>query len=117
MSAIIERRSVRERVGTCSHLVAQPLRSNNGNFIADALIGFKVQGELRVVAFDDDFGGLFHCFRSNATHDAGVVRGMSFPGCAVEDVRVILDFFKLTADSLRCVGSALRGLGFRQRGY
>ena len=41
-------------------LVAETLRSNNGDFIADTLVGLEVEGEFGVVAFDDDFGRLLN---------------------------------------------------------
>jgi hypothetical protein len=40
------------------YLVAETLRGNNGDFIANALVGLEVEGELGVVALNDDFGGL-----------------------------------------------------------
>ncbi len=39
------------------YLVAKALRGNDGNLIADALVGFEVEGEFWVVALDDDLGG------------------------------------------------------------
>ena len=44
--------------GEHTNLVAKTLRGNDGNFIADTFIGLEVEGELGVVTFDDDFGGL-----------------------------------------------------------
>ena len=38
------------------YLVAKTLRGNDGNFIANSLIGLEVDGELGVVSFDDDLG-------------------------------------------------------------
>jgi hypothetical protein len=40
-------------------LVSQPLRGDDGNLIADALVGLEVERELGVVSLNDDFGGLF----------------------------------------------------------
>jgi hypothetical protein len=40
------------------YLVAKTLRGDDGDFIADALVGLEVEGEFGVVAFDDDFGRL-----------------------------------------------------------
>lgn len=57
---------VLRRVGT--HLVAQTLASDDGDFIADALVGLEVEGETRVVALDDDFGGAFDGLGTDATH-------------------------------------------------
>lgn len=45
---------------TKAHLVAQALRGDDSDFIADALVGLEVERELRVVALDDDLGGLLH---------------------------------------------------------
>jgi hypothetical protein len=41
-----------------SYLVAKTLRGNYSDFITDALVGFEVEGEFGVVAFDDDLGRL-----------------------------------------------------------
>ena len=35
-------------------LVTKTLRSNNGDLIADTLVGLEVEGEFGVVPFDDD---------------------------------------------------------------
>ena len=43
---------------TNSHLVAKTLRGNDGDFIANALVGLEVEGELGVVSLNDDLGGL-----------------------------------------------------------
>jgi hypothetical protein len=54
----------RSGYGACAcvsaYLVAKTLRGNDGDFIADALVGLEVECELGVVALDDDFGGLLH---------------------------------------------------------
>ncbi len=41
-----------------SYLVAETLRGNNGDLIANTLVRLEVEGELGVVALDDDFGRL-----------------------------------------------------------
>lgn len=41
-----------------TNLVAEPLGGNDGDLVADALVRFEVEGELGVVALDDDFGRL-----------------------------------------------------------
>lgn len=41
-----------------SYLVAQALRGNDGDLIADSLVGLKVQSQLWVVTLNDDLGGL-----------------------------------------------------------
>lgn len=51
-----------------AYLVAQALRGNDGDLIADALVGLEVEGELGVVALDDDLGRLLDCLGANATH-------------------------------------------------
>ena len=56
-----------------SYLVPQPLAGNDGNLIADALVGLEVEGEFGVVALDDDLGGLLDGLRAHATHVCGVV--------------------------------------------
>lgn len=38
--------------------VSKPFGSNDGDLIADALVGFEVESELWVVAFNDDLCGL-----------------------------------------------------------
>jgi hypothetical protein len=50
------------------YLVAETLRCNYGDFIANALIRLEVEGELGVVSLNDDLGGFLDCFCSNATH-------------------------------------------------
>ena len=49
------------------HLVSQALASNDGDFIADTLVGLEVQGQFWVVTFDYDFGGFLNGLRANAT--------------------------------------------------
>ena len=44
----------------CKDLVAKTLRGNDGDFIADALVGFEIEGEFWVVAFDDDLRRFLH---------------------------------------------------------
>jgi hypothetical protein len=61
-----------------THLVPQPLRRNDGDLIADALVGLEVQSELGVVALDDDLGRLLDCLRPDTTHVCGILRGMKF---------------------------------------
>ena len=56
-----------------AYLVPQPLARNDRDFIAYPLVGLEVEGELRVVALDDDFGGLLDGLRAYATHLGGVV--------------------------------------------
>lgn len=57
------------------YLVAEALGGNDGNLIADPLVGLEVQGELGVVPLNDDLGGLLDGLGTNATHFDGVVRG------------------------------------------
>lgn len=44
--------------GVAGDLVAETLRGDDGNLIADALVRLEVEGELGVVALNDDLGGL-----------------------------------------------------------
>lgn len=39
-----------------TRLVAKTLGSNDGDLIANALVGLEIESEFWVVAFDDDFG-------------------------------------------------------------
>ena len=55
----------------CAYLVPQSLAGNDGDLIADALVGLEVEGELGVVALDDDLGGLLNSLRPDATHFGG----------------------------------------------
>ena len=41
-------------------LITKTLRRNDRDFIADALVGFEVEGKLGIVTFDDDLGGFLH---------------------------------------------------------
>lgn len=54
--------------GVAGNLVPQTLASNDGDFIADPLVGLEVQGQLGVVTFDYNFGGFLDGLRANATH-------------------------------------------------
>ena len=54
------------------YLVAQALAGNDGDFIADTLVGLEVEGELGVVPLDDDLGGLLNGLCPDATHCAGL---------------------------------------------
>ena len=49
------------------YLVPQTLASNDGNFIANTLVGLEVQSQLGIVTFDYDFGGFLDSLRANAT--------------------------------------------------
>ena len=54
-----------------SYLVAKTLGSNDGNLIADSLVGLEVEGQLGVVPLNDNFGGLLNGLSTNATHVCG----------------------------------------------
>jgi len=54
-------------------LVAKALGGNDGNFIANTLVGLEVERELWVVPLNDDLGGLLDSLRSDATHFGGDV--------------------------------------------
>lgn len=53
-------------------LVAQALGSNDGDLIADALVGLEVEGQAGVVPLNDDLGGLLDSLGTNATHFGGI---------------------------------------------
>ena len=54
-----------------SYLVAETLRGNDCNLVADSLVGLEVEGQLGVVSLNDDLGGLLDGLGTNATHDCG----------------------------------------------
>lgn len=54
-----------------NYLVAETLGSNNGNLVADALVGLEIESELGVVPLNDDLGGLLDGLGANATHFGG----------------------------------------------
>jgi hypothetical protein len=60
-----------EIVQLSSYLVAETLRGDDGDLIADSLVGLEVQGQLGVVPLNDDLGGLLNRLGTNATHDCG----------------------------------------------
>ena len=55
-----------------SYLVAKTLGSNDGNLIANSLVGLEVEGQLGVVSLDDDLGGLLNGLGANTAHDCGI---------------------------------------------
>lgn len=57
-----------------THLVAETLRGDDSDLIADSLVGLEVQSQLGVVPLNDDLGGLLHRLGTNATHDCGCGR-------------------------------------------
>jgi len=54
-----------------THLVAQSLGRNDGDLIADTLVGLEVESQLWVVTLNDDLGGLLDGLGTNATHVCG----------------------------------------------
>jgi len=50
------------------NLVPQSFRGYYSNLIADTLVGLEVEGELRVVTFNDDLGGLLDGLGADAAH-------------------------------------------------
>ena len=61
-------------------LVAQALGGNDGNLIANPLVGLEVEGELGVVPLNDDLGGLLDSLGTNATHFAGFAAALLLEG-------------------------------------
>lgn len=57
--------------GCAANLVAQALGGDDGDLIADALVGLEVEGELGVVPLNDDLGGLLDSLGADATHFGG----------------------------------------------
>lgn len=53
------------------YLVAKTLGGNDGDLIADALVGLEVESQLGVVALDDDLGGALDGLSPDATHFGG----------------------------------------------
>jgi hypothetical protein len=54
--------------GISGDLVAETLGGDDGNLVANSLVGLEVQGQLGVVPLNDDLGGLLDSLCSNATH-------------------------------------------------
>jgi hypothetical protein len=54
-----------------SYLVAETLRGNDCNLIADSLVGLKIESQLGVVSLNDNLSGLLDGLGTNATHDCG----------------------------------------------
>lgn len=67
-----------------SYLVAETLGSNDSDLIADALVGLEVEGELGVVALNDDLGGPLNGLSTDATH----VGGCWLDGCSVTRIKM-----------------------------
>jgi hypothetical protein len=59
--------------GVSSNLVPETLGGDDGNLIADPLVGLEVQRELGVVTLNDDLGGLLDGLSSDATHDGDLL--------------------------------------------
>ena len=53
--------------GLVADLVAKTLRSNDGDLIANTLVGLEIEGEFGVVPFDNDLGRFLDGLRANAT--------------------------------------------------
>lgn len=58
--------------GSSANLVAKALRGDNSDLIAYSLVGLEVERQLRIVALNDDLGGLLDSLCTNATHFGGV---------------------------------------------
>ena len=61
-----------QQSGIVTHLVPQSFGCNDGDLIANALVGLKVLSELGVVALDDDLGGLLDGLGTDTTHVGGL---------------------------------------------
>ena len=48
-------------------LITKTLRSNDGDLIANTLVGLEVEREFGVVAFDNDLGRFLDSLRANPT--------------------------------------------------
>lgn len=53
--------------GLMADLVTKTLRSNDGDLIANTLVGLEIEGEFGVVPFDNDLGRFLDGLRANAT--------------------------------------------------
>ena len=67
--------------GGGAYFIAQPLRGNNGDFIAGTLVDFEVEGEAGVVALDEDFGGFLDGLRIAACQRRRLQRAGEMVGC------------------------------------
>jgi hypothetical protein len=72
-----------------THLVAQALRGNDGDLVADALVGLEVEGQLGVVPLNDDLGGLLDCLSANATHFGDLMLRLTWTGLEVRKMLVV----------------------------
>lgn len=89
-----------------SYLVAETLGGNDGDLIADALVGLEVESELGVVALNDDLGGPLNGLSTDATHFGGCW----LDGCSVTRIKV-----KPALDSLeRRFANSVRVLALAQ---
>lgn len=79
-----------------SYLVAETLGGNDGDLIADTLVGLKVEGELGVVALNDDLGGPLNGLSTDATHFGGCW----LDGCSVTRNQSEADFDSIQGVSL-----------------
>ena len=64
MQAFLHRTVVK---GLVADLVAKTLRSNDGDLIANTLVGLEIEGEFGVIPFDNDLGRFLDGLRANAT--------------------------------------------------
>ena len=52
-------------------LVSETLGGDDGDLVADSLVGLEVEGEAGIVPLDDDLGGLLDGLGTDATHVGG----------------------------------------------
>lgn len=53
--------------GVTGNLVSQSLGLDNGDFLSQSLVGFKVKSQLGVESFNEHLGGSLHSLSSNTT--------------------------------------------------
>lgn len=75
------------KVGSESgNLVAEALRGNDGNLIADLLVGVEVKGQARVVLLDDDAGSTLDGLSTNAAPVRIRANEFEVSSCSWKDV-------------------------------
>jgi hypothetical protein len=96
------------QIPSSSYLVAETLGSNDCDLIADSLVGLEIEGQLWVVSFNDDLGGLLNSLGTNATHDCGIEIEIVVEVGDVVALGSIRFRFKVGAKELSLVVSSLK---------